>query len=81
MAALSQTKHGKNQSGHQNNQRKVGDGRKRSLIKVEDKNLVKRLMMGEMGENVERNERQIKHLEELNQEICLNDTWYQSWKL
>ena len=78
MAALSQTKHEKNQSGHQNNQRKVGDGRKRSLIKVEDKNLVKRLMM---GENVERNERQIKHLEELNQEICLNDTWYLSWEL
>ena len=47
----------------------------RSATKVEDEHLVKRL---KMGENVERNERQIKHLEELNQGICLIDTWYPS---
>ena len=47
----------------------------RSATKVEDEHLVKRL---KMGENVERNERQIKHLVELNQGICLIDTWYPS---
>ena len=78
IAAASQTEHGKNHGGHQNNQRKRGGGRKRSATKVEDEHLVKRL---KMGENVERNERQIKHLEELNQGICLIDTWYPSGEL
>ena len=34
-----------------------------------------------VGENVERNERQIKHLKELKQGICLINTWYPSGEL
>ena len=67
MAEMSQTRKG----SQQNNQRVAGGGRKRSATKLEDEHLVKRLIM---GENVEINERKIKHMEELTQGICLIDT-------
>ena len=51
----------------QKTKRKPGGRRKRSVSKVEDDNLVKRL---KVGESVEQNERQTKMLDDLNLAMC-----------
>ena len=66
----SQNQNNIRKGSQQNNQRETEGGRKRSATKLEDEHFVKRL---KMAENVKKNERQIKHMEELNQGIWVID--------